>query len=138
MTDGISGEEKEEVVSDEEMKEAERIHNLFVKCLDKWIKKFGLTNWDINVVVESLNGDMGSTIASSVDRMALIKIDPDAIGCDADIEFTARHEILELILMPLNQCAQSRFVSEVEIDGSRHDIIRRFENFIQDECKSCN
>ena len=47
---------------------------------------------------------------------------------DYEIEKCAFHEVWEVILHELHECALSRFVTEREIIAATHQIIRRVEN----------
>ena len=107
---------------------------LFKKECKKWIEIFGLKDWEFCFQHECVEfeGNQASCVSNVAGRLASITLFEDWGECGGISKHTIRlaafHEVCETLLAPLNACAQSRYISAVEIEESGHAIIRRLEN----------
>ena len=103
----------------------------FVKFKDHF-RKFaldimGLKNYKLYFTHKTIESyaDIKTNIGGQIAKVRLNK----DIGCaEIDIEMTAFHEACELLLVRLIALAESRFVSQAEIDEAPHEIIRVLEH----------
>lgn len=106
---------------------------IFKEECNLWVQRFGLVNWRISYEFHKINGALGLCATFCCDRVAAISLSTefeDTDNLNNDIKKTAFHEVMELMISPLNACAKSRYITESEIDEARHDIIRRLENVV--------
>lgn len=116
------------------MKTTPEHFEIFKQECEKWIEIFGLKDWKIEFRHEEhLDNTTASLWASSVDRLAVIYLDPDwkhqEITPEA-LDLSAFHEVCELLIAPLTICAKARYVSEDEIMEGGHYIVRTLENVL--------
>ena len=88
---------------------------------------FGLAGWHIYFENRESDANGWLGIQGLSDRVATLGL---ATDIDASIRFIAKHEALELLLGPLQRLAESRYVTEEQIDEARHVIIRTLEKII--------
>ncbi len=99
------------------------------------LEMFGLRDFEIKYDHSDYRkNNTASCTSNSVNRWATLRLniawdDYWTITEDA-IKKCARHEVIELLLAPLINCAESRYVSESEIDEQAHRVIRTLENVL--------
>ena len=113
-------------------KVTEKHYKLFQRCVKKWIGIYGLHDWELSVVWEQTCSDsMAKCEADLEQKMATIKLNTDwgkTKVTAEELDRTAYHEVLELLLMPL------RFlVLHTNPNQQIHDVIARIENAVWDE-----
>ena len=103
------------------------------ECL-RWLKFFGLTDWDVVFEHKALKGNYAQIRVDGLsDRCAVFSFN---LECDEEsrqhmhIERTAFHEVMELFLFPLHYIGTCRYVQPEEFDAANHAIIRTMENTV--------
>ena len=99
---------------------------------EKWIKTFGLIDWEVNYDYD-LDGDCrASCQADYVNRITINSISLEWAYKPkvAEIKRMAFHEVCELLLSPMRLVAEARFINEDELETARHSVIRVLENTI--------
>ena len=117
------------------MKTTRKHFKIFCDEARKWIKTFGLLDWDISFTHESRINGLASCHSDTVSRRAVLNLEPDWGDRDPvtnkSIRVTAFHEVCELLLAPLSICASTRFnISEDEITESVHTVISVLQNVV--------
>ncbi len=111
----------------------------FKKQCAYWIDKFGLTDWDISYEfggLEDHNG--GGCMANYVACHAIIKLHPSfdddyLISKEQYLKTNALHEVLELLLIPMQILAESREWNYAEYEHQRHRIIQRLSKVLEEK-----
>ena len=116
-------------------KTTEAHFKLFRQECEKWIKAFNLRNWEINYRHTKPPGD----------QKAWAALNHQGRQCDLclssgwreafpitniEIRKTAFHEVCELLLYPMYYLAESRFLSESEMEPACHDVIHALQNAV--------
>ncbi len=111
--------------------------NLFKKEVKKWLKIFGVKDYDVYFLFENLYDDTWASCAVDTEAHSTIfryntKIDEDLIQYHTNerINKTALHEVLELIFNTIDEKAKYRYIKEDEIDTERHRLIELFCNVL--------
>lgn len=114
--------------------------NKFKDYAVKWQSKLGLADWCIEFSFGNkdefpdLDGNKAIAAMNRNGMAATICLNKNWAICsptDRNLERCAIHELLELMLRPLNVLASARFnVDEADIEYETHRIIRRFENLL--------
>lgn len=103
----------------------------FKRVARHWIKRLGLTDWQVHFLHEGKNNDVFARCYINVaGRVATLELQKDWDGDKvsmAQVRRSARHEVGELLLLPLEVMAKDRFVSEAHISETQHGIVRRLE-----------
>ena len=74
-------------------------------AVKRWVKRFGLTQWDVRVKLESGGEDFKAACSAAPEyRMATIVF--DAHLPKEELEVTARHEVLHIVVWPLAHLAE--------------------------------
>ncbi len=105
-----------------------------VEC-EKWIDIFGIKSFEIFYDhSDYLRDNKASCTSYSVNRWATLRLNSTWDNywklTEENIKRCAFHEVIELLLAPLVNCAESRYVSENEIDEQAHTVIRTLENVL--------
>ena len=103
---------------------------LFKKECKKWISRFELHDWDIVYEFTRNSGDAGGCHTKYEDCQAIIKFDMEfvdghLISKSVHIKEIAKHEMIELMLAPINILGKSRAFDESEFNHQRHRIIMK-------------
>ncbi len=119
------------------MKTTKKDFIIFKKECEKWIKIFGLKNWDIEFYhADSLKDSRASTTYAVIDRSISIYLNidwkNDTISND-NIRKSAFHEVSEVLMCKLRNLAEYRYTTFHEIDEEVHAIIRTLENVLWEE-----
>lgn len=104
----------------------------------KWVKVFGLTEWELNFIRDDIPGWRGCLRANSEAKAAVFVLceewtDPSLSLNTQELRKTARHEFLELMLADFNWMATCRYVVPEEIETARHVVIQRWNNYLERE-----
>ena len=110
---------------------------IFKKECKKWIKYFGLKNWDVKYTHKEDSGSYACYYIGLESRgitLQLCKDIPRKHRKPSDIRKYAFHEVVEsMIVGPLKALAKGRYANEGRIEGAGHDIVRILENTIFEE-----
>lgn len=111
--------------------------NKFKKFVDKWIKNFGLLQWEIGCHhqddEEDSENDLAYTTFVIDNRRADIFLTNEWCTevTDDELEKTAFHEVCEVFLLNIRGIATRRInVSAEDIEGAIHEIIRTLETVV--------
>ena len=112
------------------------------ECL-RWIEFFGLTSWKIDFVHEKLRNEAFAEcrVDGICDRYCVLALNAEISDHDRsyfDPAKTAFHEVLELLLWPLESCGRDRFVNPDDFVRERHALIRTLENTVYPKLKGEN
>ena len=107
---------------------------IYKKECEKWIDVFGLKGWEpyFEHDIKDENA-LAQMFADIEGRTCTFFLAPDWGGnpvTNEELDKTAFHEVLELLLARLNFLANSRSVNQSEIVEEIHHIIRTFENAV--------
>ena len=109
----------------------------FKKNVEKWIKHFGLLNWEVGCHHQDEDEDSENDLAYTTfvidNRRADIFLTNEWCTdiTDRELDKTAFHEVCEVLLLSLRGIATRRMnVSAENIEGAIHDIIRTLESVI--------
>ena len=105
----------------------------------KWIKIFGLLDWELyfeheSKTVDALAGCSFTRVGRNVTLWLSKNWGTNKVST-LDIKMTAFHEIGELLLSPLNDLAMERFVTQDQVEEATHVIIRTLENVVYPRLK---
>ena len=99
----------------------------------KWVKYFGLIDWDIYYYHDESDDDCrGSCTAENCGKLASVRLGVvwDYKPKRSELKRVAFHEVCEVLTAPLSIMAYSRYVTPGEIESATHYIIRVLENTI--------
>jgi len=99
----------------------------------KWIRVFGLVDWEIVYGYDEANDCRASCTADKESMIALIYLSRDWNTYKpklSEIRKMAFHEVCELLLAKFRLGAEDRYTTEDELETERHAIIRVLENTI--------
>jgi len=102
------------------------------ECL-KWIKLFGLVDWRAVFAHEKLDDSFAAIrIKGLEDRIVIFILALEIYNEEEslDIRMYAFHEVMELLLHPLDYIGTCRYAQPEEFDAARHAIIRTLENVV--------
>ena len=106
---------------------------LFQSECERWIEIYGLKHWDVFFRHEECEGRFaacGTILKARVATITLAKEWQKADYTPQEIKRTAFHEVSELLMAPVNALANHRYVSEDEIEGEIHAVIRTLESVL--------
>lgn len=111
----------------------------FKKFCKKWIDYFGLTDWEIEISHKNAKGNreienrdpVAWSWYDTASHRARITLNTDWKSekpGNRNIELSALHEVLEIMLGELTVVGMNRYVTEKEEERARHALIVRFCN----------
>jgi len=107
---------------------------VFKKEADAWLKRFGMLDWRVEYLHNDENEDARGCINWMTDgRLAqiILTITWDHKPTKRDIQVSAFHEVCELLLGQLRDCAFDRFdITRERIDAATHYAVRTLENVV--------
>jgi len=114
--------------------------DIFKKECSKWIKYFGLLDWEINLYHKKLDEEDKDSMAITScynkgkrsDITLNIEWDEDKPS-EIEIKKCAFHEICEVLYYPIAFMAEARFLADGEIETETHRLIRILENTVFEE-----
>ena len=115
------------------MKTTSAHFRIFERECRKWIKIFGLYDWEVFIQhnkIESraeINYNLRNKLATITFSKEWTNYNHIPVQ---DIRLTAFHEVMELMLARLVVVGRSRWVDESESDEASHDVIRRLEHVV--------
>ena len=107
----------------------------FEKCVRKWVKKLGLTAWDVTVCLGDTDADaMAECLCHLQQNSCTIRLSSDDFETSRkwtkrEIEATALHEVLEMKYSRIRSFA-SQGISEQLVDEEIHRLIQLDINFL--------
>lgn len=102
----------------------------FKKRCRHWLEHFGLNRYEVYFEHKKCN-NVAEIYYNIAGGIATIRLNTNPVGISpsrGELDKTAFHEVLELLLARLNVLAKCRYVCESEIDTEIHTIIRTFES----------
>jgi len=107
--------------------------DVFRKEVFKWVRNFGLLDWDVRVEHGGVEDDNAAECAYNVQaKSAIIRLSKNFTWTESftltDIKEAAFHEVGELLLCQFGYLAESRYVTIEQIESVRHGILARLLN----------
>lgn len=108
---------------------------LFKLECQKWLSFFGITEWEISYLFESLDGTRAESRVNWRSRQCVFVLTTHSPKADRfDVQKSAFHEVCELLLTELELLAfDDEIPQEARRDmaeSARHAVIRRLENSV--------
>lgn len=106
---------------------------IFKKEAYKWIRIFGLYNWEVFFTHEKWNDTRAESSIDSTGKVATINLSITWKNLKPTKEYikeAAFHEVCELLLDPLAFLARERHITKEQIDMETHNIIGILEKVI--------
>ena len=121
------------------MKTTKKHFEIFKKEVEKWIKNFGLFDWEIQVEHGNISNNDNSAECqyNIMAKNAVLRLNTNFTETqpftDKDVRAAAFHEVAELLLCRLGFLAENRYITYNEIEIERHSIIARLLNYMIDK-----
>ena len=109
---------------------------LFKREVKKWIRIYGLKDWEIRIThgYEAIPNSRASISSDLTGRLARIGLsaewDEEWDLSDEELKLCAFHEVSELLICPLLINARARYISPEELEEAGHYIVRTLENVL--------
>lgn len=98
-----------------------------------WQKELGQVNWAIHFKHEQLDDNFAETRMGNSSHVAVVALSTDWVDdavSNEQLNRTAFHEVLHLVLNDLVTEAKARYATEYDIDRAEHAAIRILENLV--------
>ena len=119
------------------MKRTTKAHfEYFKECIKKWLDKFQLLGWTVSYEWLETNGAYAQCKTHFRNRtvtFGLCKAWPQERAhplTRAAIDTSAKHEVIHLLLSPLDTLACDRFTTEAEINTMEEEIVVKLEQLL--------
>lgn len=105
---------------------------VFCEYFETYQKAFGLTSWSVAFRLKSLKFKRGQTSYNATSRVAVVTLAThwDIPATADNLQRTALHECLHLLLAEFNTAAGDRFVSRESLDSLEEAVVVTLQNFI--------
>ncbi|HDL89735.1 MAG TPA: hypothetical protein ENG14_02390 [Thermodesulforhabdus norvegica] len=104
---------------------------LFKKTVEKSVKLFGLTQYNIHLIHGELGSeDMGGANIKELRKSVTIWLSNSKDHSPDDIKRTAVHEVLHLLTARMCWLATARYIENNDISEEDEAIVSRLEGFI--------
>ena len=107
--------------------------NIFTSEAQKWIRKFGLLDWEIHYGYDDDNDCRASCTANKEGMIAMLYLSRawnTYKPKQEEIRKMAFHEVCELLMSKFRLAAEQRYTTDNELETERHAIIRVLENVL--------
>ncbi len=107
---------------------------LFQKLFGKYQERFGLNGYRVYFKYEPLEGRYARIEIRPACRVATVILNSKLADEEKpfkDIEGSARHEALHLLIYGLEDLAKSRFIQEWAIDETSEELVNKLEKLIK-------
>lgn len=106
--------------------------DLFKKTFVKYQKLFGLTGYKVYFKHEPIGDDCFADITVSQDMMvASVRLN-SVVYEFRDVERSAKHEAIHLLLNRLQNLAEDRYARAIQINEAAEEIVFKLEDLIKD------
>lgn len=117
------------------MPEQNNDFELFKSEFKKWQEKFGLSGWATYFTSEKLNEKCTfAELRRDIENMTATACLNNEIAEDnqqfKDIERSAKHEAIHLLVGRLSDCGRYRFVNEDELNEAEEELVHKLEGLI--------
>lgn len=106
----------------------------FKRECKKWVRVFGLTDWEIHYFHEPDPDNDRAWISRDLQNHTagvFLGLNWDSVPpSDHELERAAFHEVCELLLSPLDDAAKCRYTTVPQINEARHEVIHVLENVL--------
>ena len=111
----------------------------FVKEFDRWVKKFGLIDWEVlyfiagdgeSVSLEEFDDNDACCAVNYDARVAHIGMHPDIDTSPKYLKKCALHEATELLFADIDWLMKCRYIAKQDIDSARHKVINTLANIL--------
>jgi len=106
---------------------------LFQSEFKKWQERFGLNDWQVYFKHEPIDGSFATIVTDLGGMIATVRLNNDLPEKDhpfKDVERTAKHEALHLLIGRLEWNGRARHASEAEICEAAESLVNRLEGLI--------
>ena len=111
------------------MKYTKSDFELFRREALKWIQQLGLSDWHVSFHHRSLGESTGANFQCDLEaKSAAISLNSDEqvpAAYPKTVQELAKHEVLHLLLAPLAEKAEYRFVRQEELHEAEHGIVQK-------------
>ena len=106
---------------------------LFQSEFIAWQERFGLTGYRVYFREELLDDKLASVSADmkTMAVMVTLNSEPEARQFN-DVEYTAKHEAIHLLLLKLEYMGKERYTSEDVIDRESEELVHKLHALIPD------
>jgi len=108
-------------------------YRLFVRTVAHYVKLYRLTRWRIETVHEDYEGTRAWIQASTLNHTATIGLSVDWKDdpvTTAHVHRAARHEVIHIILDPLNEVAAARYLTYDQKKQALESTVRYLEDML--------
>lgn len=117
------------------MKTTTKHFEVFKTEVLSWVKKFGLTEWEISFLHKILDHERAALSFNICGRTATFMLTSQWTDTveplnNAAIKAIAKHEAIELLLGGVHGIAISRYATEDEFLAAHHALVRRLEKLL--------
>lgn len=115
------------------MRVTKKQYEYFKERVNHWRKELGVLDYSVHFHWQKLDDVFAETRMNNSAHLATIVLNtsiPKEELNDEQINTTAFHEVMHLVLDDLCNEAKARYASEYDIDKAEHAVIRRLENLI--------
>lgn len=111
-------------------------YKYFQERVKYWQKQLSCLDWSIHFENKPLDDEYARTNMHNEAGVATIILAtsfPKKDLTDYQLDKTALHEVLHLLLNDFSTEAKARYANEYDIDRAEHRVIRVFENLLMEE-----
>lgn len=111
--------------------------NLFKKVFKEWQARLGLQEWTISFKKEEMDDAEACIDSDPESRTVLVTVNSKLfhVKDDSDIEETALHEVLHLLLADLSHAAVDRYTDRETLVRVEEALVNRLTKLCQDLMK---
>jgi hypothetical protein len=113
----------------------EKDYKIFQAEFRRWVELLGLGDWALEFEWKHTEGTEALVEATLCQRLATVVLAKE-VQDGRDVKELAKHEAMELLLMPLRVLAMERFSTCPQIDEAVHAVIQRLSRVLGGE-KRC-
>ena len=114
------------------MKTTRQDFELFQKCCRKWQNEFELNNWKLYFFHEK-TGNKGQIVLTQEGYVASVTLGTDwehESVTPEEIDDTARHEMIHLLLGRMSENGKNRYVDVDDIYNAEEETVRKIERIV--------
>lgn len=107
--------------------------NKFKSTFIEWQTKLGLLDYKVAFAFEPLNGVYADIAVNQTGKIAMVRLSSeldDAVVDGLDVEGSAKHEAIHLLLSRLCWLGTARYLNDGEIPEEDERIVRRLEKVL--------
>jgi len=99
------------------------------------IEKYSLDEWEIHFTRQTIDGGLAQININYEGRICTFVLADNWDGpvikpTQAQMKASAKHEVIELLLVPLRYLGRQRFVTEEEYNAACEGVVRKLEKIL--------